>query len=145
MFAVEERQLVDLLISCAEFGSPLTMYDMRMIIIKDILDANGVRIKRFTNNMPGVEWCVSFISRHFHRLTKRQCQNIIRSRAAKDENEIDTYFENSEKSLEGIPQESILNYDETNLSDDPGSRKCVFRRGTKYSERVLNSTKTSIS
>lgn len=39
----------------------------------------------------------------------------------------------------------MLNYDETNLSDNPRSQKCLFRRGTKYTERVMNSTKTAIS
>jgi hypothetical protein len=47
--------------------------------------------------------------------------------------------------LEGIPPTHILNYDETNLTDDPGRRKAVFRRGTKYPERIMNSTKSSTS
>lgn len=32
--------------------------------------------------------------------------------------------------------EHIFNYDETNLTDDPGNKKCIFRRGTKYRERI---------
>jgi hypothetical protein len=31
------------------------------------------------------------------------------------------------------------------LADDPGSKKCIFKRGTKYPERVLNSSKSAIS
>lgn len=38
-----------------------------------------------------------------------------------------------------------MNYDETNLTDDPGAKKCVFKRGTKYPERVLNSSKSAVS
>ena len=34
-----------------------------------------------------------------------------------------------------------LNYDETNLSDEPGQKKCVFRRGINYPERVINFSK----
>lgn len=52
------------------------------------------------------------------------------------------YFVELEKSLNGVP--AILNYDETNLTDDPG-RKILIKRGFKYPERVLNHTKASVS
>ena len=39
----------------------------------------------------------------------------------------------------------VINFDETNLSDDPGQKKCVYRRGCKYPERSMNSTKASTS
>jgi len=38
-----------------------------------------------------------------------------------------------------------MNYDETNLTDDPGCERVVVRRGTKHPERVIDSSKTSIS
>lgn len=38
-----------------------------------------------------------------------------------------------------------MNYDETNLCDDPGRRLVTTRRGCKYPDRMLNSTKASIS
>ena len=44
-----------------------------------------------------------------------------------------------------MPLSNIVNYDETNLSDDPGKRKVIIRRGTKYPERVINSSKSSTS
>lgn len=50
-----------------------------------------------------------------------------------------------EKSLNGIPTSNILNYDETNLLDDPGRKKMLVTRGYKYPERVLNHTKASVS
>lgn len=55
------------------------------------------------------------------------------------------YFRNLEQTLQDVPPSNILNFDETNLTDDPGSSKCLFRRGVKYPERVLNSTKGAIS
>jgi hypothetical protein len=33
-----------------------------------------------------------------------------------------------EKELEGVPPENIWNYDETNLMDDPGAKKAIFKR-----------------
>jgi len=40
---------------------------------------------------------------------------------------------------------NLYNYDETNLSDDPGSKKCLYKRGVKYPERAKDNTKASIS
>lgn len=139
-----ERSLADVIVACAEFGSPLTMLDLRFIV-KSHLDKEGTRVRKFKNNLPGVEWGYSFLKRHKHRLTQRQCQNIKRVRAEKTEEEFINYFNNLERSLQDVAPCSILNYDETNLTDDPGSKKCIFRRGTKYPERVMNSTKTAIS
>lgn len=39
----------------------------------------------------------------------------------------------------------MVNFDETNLTDDPGSKKFIYKRDTRYPERVINSTKTAIS
>ncbi|CAG5038863.1 unnamed protein product [Parnassius apollo] len=55
------------------------------------------------------------------------------------------YFRNLEETLKDVAPSNILNFDEKNLTDDPGSSKCIFRRGVKYPERVLNSTKGAIS
>lgn len=38
-----------------------------------------------------------------------------------------------------------MNFDETNLSDDPGWKKVITRRGTKYPKRVINSSKSATS
>lgn len=142
--AAFERSLLDVIVACAEFGSPLTMLDLRFIV-KSHLDKEGIRVKKFKNNLPGTEWGYSFLKRHQHRLTQRQCQNIKRARAEKTEEEFIIYFNNLEKTLQDVDPSRILNYDETNVTDDPGSKKCIFRRGTKYPERVMNSTKTAIS
>lgn len=71
-------------------------------------------------------------------------QNIKRSRAEKSSDEMIEYFRNLKTSLEDVPIENILNYDETNLSDNPGTQRCLFKRGVKYPERVVNATKASI-
>jgi len=39
----------------------------------------------------------------------------------------------------------MVNYDETNCSDDPGQEKVVVRRGTRHAERLMDSSKASTS
>lgn len=39
----------------------------------------------------------------------------------------------------------IYNYDETNFIDDPGKKKVLTKRGTKYPEAIKNSTKADFS
>ena len=55
------------------------------------------------------------------------------------------YVENLKEVTEGVPPENIWNYDESNLTDDPGRKRVIIKCGSKYPERIMNSTKTSIS
>lgn len=135
---------MDLLIASAEFGSPLTSLDLRLVV-KQYLEKEGIRVRKFHNNTPGKDWCLKFLERHKDRLNQRHCQNIKRSRAEKTEEELERYFTNLEENLAGVPAENILNYDETNLTDNPGSKKYIFSRGSKYPKRVVNATKSAIS
>ena len=54
-------------------------------------------------------------------------------------------LKNSKEMLKDVPAENILNYDETNLSDNPGKKKLVFKRGIKYPDVVKNSSKSFTS
>jgi len=40
---------------------------------------------------------------------------------------------------------NIWNYDERNLSDEPGHKKVVTKHRCKYPERIINSTKSCVS
>lgn len=141
--AEEEKNIIKVLIAAGEYGSPLTLLDLRIVVHKYLIQ-NG-RTAVFNDKLPGKKWSYSFIKRYKNQLSQRTTQNIKRSRAEKTTDEMVNYFNNLERSLDGIPKENILNYDETNLSDNPGSQKCLFRRGVKYPERVLNYTKGAIS
>lgn len=141
---VEERVLVDVLLAAGEFGSPLTAFDLRLLV-KRYFDRKGTIISKFPNNLPGHDWVLNFMDRHKDKLSQRSCQNIKTCRAEKTEEEMQNYFENLERSLRDVPPTNILNFDETNLSDDPGSKKCIFRRRMKYPERVMNTSKACIS
>jgi hypothetical protein len=70
------------------------------------------------------------------------CSNIKRGRAEINEKIINEYFENLKTSIEGVPAENVRNFDETNLSDDTGCVKAMCKRGSKYIEQVMDSSKT---
>ena len=140
----QENSLIKLIKVCGDWGCPLSTLDIRMIAQR-MLAAEGRTVKRFKNNVPGFEWVMSFLKRHKNDLSIRQAQNIKAVRAAKGSDEINSYFDNLQNSLENVPASNIINYDETNLSDDPGRAKVVFKRGTKYPERILNTTKSCTS
>ncbi|KAJ8874474.1 hypothetical protein PR048_025333 [Dryococelus australis] len=55
------------------------------------------------------------------------------------------YFGMLEKALEDVTEMHIFNFDETNLTDDPGQSKIILRHGTKYPHKILNSSKSAVS
>lgn len=140
----EEEALINVLEVCSSWGYPLDHYDLRKIV-KNYLDSRGKNITAFKNNMPGREFAFSFMERHKDRLRDRVCQNIKRTRAAISHDVVNKYFDNLEKELANVPASNIVNYDETNLSDDPGRKKVISKRGCRYPERVMNSSKSSTS
>ena len=58
---------------------------------------------------------------------------------------IPRFFNNYENVADGIEPTNILNYNDTNFSDDPGRTKLVFRRGVRHPERIMDSTKSATS
>ncbi|KAG5875129.1 hypothetical protein JTB14_015456 [Gonioctena quinquepunctata] len=72
-------------------------------------------------------------------------QNNKRFRANLSPEIINQYFDNLEINLKDFPASNIVNYDETNLSDDPGRLKVVCKRGVKRVDRIIDSSKTSTS
>lgn len=59
-----------------------------------------------------------------------------------DENVINNFFYKLEKKIEGVLSCNVLNFNKSNLVDDPGSKKGSCKRGTKYPEKIFNATKT---
>lgn len=139
----EESKFVNVLIAAADYGSPLTQLDLRLVVYEYLKKNNKADI--FDNKPPGDWWVKHFLDRHRDELTTRSTQNIKRARAEKTLDEFKDYFQNLETSIKDVPPSHIMNYDETNVSDDPGSEKCIFRRGVKHPERIINSTKGCIS
>lgn len=141
----EEDLIISGILLCSEWCYPFDKFDVR-ILVKGYLDRRGKKITKFKNgNMPGRDWVDSFLKRHKDILSVRMCQNIKRSRTGITRTTISEYFDKLSISLDGIPPCNILNYDETNLTDDPGRRKIITKRGTKYPERIMNQSKSSNS
>lgn len=126
-----------------EYGFPLDELDLRYIV-KSYLTRQGKSQQCFCNNLPGRDWTKSFLKRH-PQLTVRLSSNIKRNRAQIDEKIISDYIDNLKEVVKDVPADNIYNYDETCMSDDPGKKKVICRRGSKYPERIMNSTKTNIS
>ncbi|KPJ14194.1 Pogo transposable element with KRAB domain [Papilio machaon] len=95
--------------------------------------------------MPGPDFAKSFLNRHSDKISQRVSQNIKRNRAAVSPDVIKEYFTQLKISISDVPIDNIVNYDETNLADDPGRKKILTKRGTKYPERVMNHSKSAVS
>jgi hypothetical protein len=67
--------------------------------------------------------------------------NIRRSRAMVNREEVEKFFKHFSKTAEGVRASNNGNFDETSFKDNPGSEKALFRKGTKYAERVENTIK----
>ncbi|XP_076037195.1 uncharacterized protein LOC143022735 [Oratosquilla oratoria] len=140
----EEFAIAQNLAALGDFGMAFD-HEQPRDFIKMYLDDYGRCISVFKDNRPGPDWVYGFLGRHKHFLSTRMCQNISRKRAAVSETMVSDYFKNLQESLEGVPPANIINYDETNLTDDPKGKLQIFRRGTKHAERIINTTKSSIS
>lgn len=138
-----EKMFVRRFITCADWGYPFEMKEIQKIIA-DYLKDNKIIISKLTNNVPGIDYVRAFVKRH-QELSHRIANNIKRSRAAVDFECLKLFFDNIKKDLEGVPSINIFNYDETNFTDDPGLKKVICRKTSKYTERVMNTTKTSTS
>lgn len=144
IFTEEEENAFEAHITAlSEYGFPLTALDLKMII-KNYLASQGRVVKIFKDNIPGKDWLASFLSRH-QSLSRRLANNIKRARIQVSEDVISNFIENIDKELKSVPPENIFNYDESNLCDDPGKKTILCRRGTKYPETIVNSTKVNFT
>ena len=125
-----------------EWRVPLNTLELRSLV-KGYLDKIGLIDNIFKDNTPGVDWMYSFMKRH--NLTKRVADNVKRSRAEITPDLLKSYFHNLENELKDIPAANIFNYDETNLSDDPGSKTVIVPRGLRRVERIVEHSKQSTS
>lgn len=139
----EETTLCEGLLKCAEWGFPLRVLDVQLVV-QSYLNRCGKTVKRFKNNCPGVEWVRSFLGRQ-QVLTVRLGENVKRARAAIDVQTVSEYFDNLEEAIRDIEPSNIINYDETNFCDDPGKTRVIVKRGTKHAEVIKDTSKTSTS
>lgn len=139
----EEKCIIKAITTAAEWGYPMTKTEIREMV-KKYLDRKGTVENRFKENLPGYEWVNSFLKRN-KELTTRLSQNIKRYRSDVAAEDLHEYFDNLQQSLDGIEPENLLNYDETNLTDDPGQTEVVVRRNKKRAYKIMDSSKSSTS
>ena len=82
----------------------------------------------FADNLPSSDWASSFLKRHKEELKLRTCQNIKSARAAVSADTVSEFIDNIGESMKTengsvIPPQCVFNYGETNLSNDPGTKK----------------------
>nr|CAH7745020.1 unnamed protein product [Callosobruchus chinensis] len=119
---------------------PVSLQDVQ-VIVRDYLNTVKKKIPVFKNNLPGWEWGKLFISRH-PNLKQKVAHDISRSRAKVDETKINSFFDNLERELEGVPPENIYNVDETGYHDVSNRKKLLFRRKCKHPDIIRNATKS---
>ena len=76
---------------------------------------------------------------------KQDCNKYPKKCAQITKEQLQEYFDNLEQEFKDAPASNIWNYDKTNLRDDPGAWKYVMKRGTKYPEKVMDSSKVAFS
>jgi len=140
----EELAFVKSFVKCGQWGYPLDLQDIRFFV-KAYVDQVGRKVDRFVDNIPGNDWARSFLKRHVKDIGQRFASNITRSRSEVSRLTIEEYFNNLNTTLSNVLPSNIFNFDETNLSDDPGKKKYLFSRGIKYPERIINHSKSATS
>ena len=120
---------------------PLDGCDIRALA-KNYLDRRGFKVFP-RENLPGVDWLRAFVKRHC--LVYRLADNVTPSKFEVDEPLLNSFFDCLSETVEGVPPENIINFDETNLTDDPSKKKCIVRRGLRRVERKANHSKQAFS
>lgn len=127
----------------AAFGYPFTGKNLRQFVQR-YLNHKGVQIKLFHENLRGCDWTIYFLKRN-KELSVRFSENLKRARADVNEEVINTYFDQLGETLANVPPQNLVNYDESNLTDDPGNKRVIVRRGCKHPSRIMDASKASTS
>lgn len=141
---IEEEEILKAVAACGDWGFPLTKFDLRLFG-KHYLDSDGRVENRFQNNMPGSDWADSLLKRHKSSFSQKVASNIKRNRAAVTPEALLEFYNNVKETIGDAPPCNVFNYDETNVSDNPGKSKAIYRRTVKYPEKVLNFSKSATS
>lgn len=140
----EETYLVRSICTAADWGYPCDSNEIKEIV-KSYLDRSGKQVPQFSDNKPGETWLHKFLQRHKETLSKRLSQTIKESRAEVCPETINNYFDHLSESLQNVTPEAVVNYDETNFTDDPGRVKVLVRRSSKRAEKVMDTSKAATS
>jgi len=127
--------------SLTNWKVPFDGYSVRCLVA-NYLKVEKLNISSFVDNFPGPDWLRGFMKRH--NLTKRITDNVKAARAEVNSEVINKYFDHLEESIKDLPPSNIFNYDETNVTDDPGAKVVITRRGRNRVERKAHHSKSAI-
>ena len=133
-----EEHILNSLDLLTDWKVPFDGFGVRCLV-KAYLDKKCDTVSCFKENMPGNDWLHGFVKRH--NLTKRITDNVKAARAEVNHEVINNYFDNLEEWIKDIPPENIFNYDETNITDDPGAKLVITRRGKNRIKRKIQHSK----
>ncbi|CAK1601668.1 unnamed protein product [Parnassius mnemosyne] len=139
-----EEVFVQSIITAAAWGYPLSGLDLSLLV-KSHLHRLGLNETRFKGNLPRRYWLKGFLRCHKSTLSVRLSENIKRQRAGVTQETLKSYFQELKTTLEDVDPAAIVNFDETNMSDDPGRQKVLVRRGIKHAHKIIDSSKSSTS
>lgn len=131
----EEKNITAALITAASYGYPFTEQDLALFV-QGYLNRKGLAVPVFHNNLPGRDWRIAFMSRN-PGLSVRASENVKRARAELSVEVLNQYFTELHQSLEGVPACNVINYDESNLTDDPGRQRVITRKGVNMLPECL--------
>ncbi|XP_066930866.1 uncharacterized protein [Clytia hemisphaerica] len=137
----EEKALASMVELTCEWQVPMDRTDLRYFV-QDYLNKKGVKLFR-NENLPSMDWTERFI-RDF-KLKLRSVDNVKPNRSGLSLEDVNKFFINLEKELDGVPPENIWNFDETNFTDDPGKKKVIVSKRRRRVERCMPHSKTSFS
>ncbi|CAM1312261.1 Uncharacterised protein g5927 [Pycnogonum litorale] len=139
--ATEETAVVKVINHLTDWKFPLSSGDIRYLV-QDYLNRQG-RTTIFCENLPGWDWLDKFKKRQ--NLTQRIADNVKPSRSEISSTDVKEYFKNIFEELTGVEPQNVYNYDETNVTDNPGAKQCIVRRGLRRVERKTPHSKQAVS
>ncbi|CAG5000677.1 unnamed protein product [Parnassius apollo] len=113
--------------------------------LEEVFVQSIVRAAAWGYPLSGRYWLEGFLRRHKSTLSVRLSENIKRQRAGVTQETLKSYFQELKTTLEDVDPAAIVNFDETNISDDPGRQKVLVRRGIKHAHKIIDSSKSSTS
>ena len=129
-------------IQLSHFGFPIGKEDL-CHFMNNYLHISGRKVEE-CKVFPGPDLIKSFL-RRYPELTNKFVSNIKKAQANDNEEIFEENIFNILPKPYKMYHQVTCNYDKTNLTDIPGSKKCLVKRGSKYPTHIRNTSKTSIS
>ena len=142
----QERVFVDHLLKLSDWLVPISRKSFQSYI-HFYLKSVGKNVPRFKDNKPGKDWAYSFFKRN-KQVTERRSTVITPAKALVTVDSLRQFFDLLKPQLTGddaIDPSCILNYDETNLTNDPGSEVVIVRRSQKNNRKIKKKSKAGFS